>query len=149
MKSFLSFLAVVLVSLACSETRLPTETEFQVQPRFEIGVVQGGCPSPFVLHFFGEEAIDEEGLDADRNGDRLACYLVTHVTDTEVFRTWTDNHIPMDQIGGCPNGFELSFATIVDRSGDRDRNADGFVCSRLSGNGEWIAIDNNHRPQGT
>lgn len=144
MKPIIAGLAVaLLVAAACSDSPLPTETELQLQPHFTL-IVHGGCPEPFTLAAIS----DADGLAADRNGDGLACYLTHSRTDGEletVFGTsWTDNNAPLNQIGGCPNGFDLEFLTKGDAI-DRDANGDGFVCTRLSGNGSTIVIDNNHR----
>ena len=64
-----------------------------------------------------------------------------------IFRTWTDNNVPLSQIGGCPNGFTLIPAKSMDpKYADVDRNGDGLACSRITGNGGTIIIDNNSAP---
>lgn len=146
MKALLTAVAVALVAVACSESILPTAPEIGLHPRFEIGVQEGRCPTPFTLA--GGIAIDPHlrfDPDVDRNGDGFACYLVTHVTDDEVFRTWTDNNLPLNQIGGCPNSFDLILINWEIIGPTSDINADGRVCIRINGNGTRIVIDNNHR----
>jgi hypothetical protein len=146
MKPLLAAVALALVAVACSESVLPTETEFGLQPRFEIGVQEGSCPTPFTLA--GGIAIDPDlrfDPEVDRNRDGFACYLETHVAENEVFRTWTDNNIPFSQIGGCPNSFDLILINWETIGRTSDLNGDGRVCTRVGGNGSTIVIDNNHR----
>lgn len=145
MKPVIAFLAVALVAAACSEAALPTKVEFGVQPHFEIGVQEGSCPIPFTLAFVALPGHDPDGGAADRNGDGFACYLVTHVTESAVFRTWTDNNVPVNQIGACPNGFDLIRKFLETTGHDSDVNGDGWICTRVNGNGGTIEIDNNHR----
>lgn len=144
MKLVLTVAAVAFVAAACSESILPTEPEIVLSPRFELAIVQGGCPPPFTL----ASVYTGDGATADRNGDGLACYLTHGRTDGDVETifgiTWTDNNVPLSQIGGCPNAFDLRFLSKGEGS-DRDTNGDGLVCTRLSGNGGTIIIDNNHR----
>jgi hypothetical protein len=142
-KLLVAFLAVaVLVAAACSESTLPTETKLELQPHFAT-VMQGGCPAPFTLTIYVEADIDAAA--ADRNGDGFACYLLDQ-QDAMIFRTWTDNNLPLSQIGGCPNGFDIaqSGMTWMDTF---DRNGDFLVCTRTTSNGSTIVIDNNNPNQ--
>lgn len=146
MKPLVGLLAVgLIVAAACSESALPTATRFGLKPRFELAVLQGGCPTPFTLG----SIYDGDGAAVDRNGDGLACYLRHTRTDGDfesVFGiTWTDNNVPLSQIGGCPNGFDLRYLIAIDDYGERDVNGDRLVCTKVSGNGSTIVIDNNHR----
>jgi hypothetical protein len=139
MKPLVALLAVaLLVAAACSESALPTETRLGLQPRFEM--VQGGCPNPFTLT---SGMLDADGQAADRNGDGIACYL----TENEIVVSWTDNNVPLSQIGGCPNGFVLVMWKSMDAN-NVDRNGDGLACSRTNGTGSTIVIDNNTHTQG-
>jgi hypothetical protein len=124
-----------LVAAACSESALPTETKSGPQPHLASATL-AGCPNPFTL----TETLDADGQAADRNGDGVACYLV----ENEIIVSWTDNNVPMGQIGGCPNGFTPGYAKSMDpKYADVDRNGDGLACSRITGNGGTILIDNN------
>jgi hypothetical protein len=135
-KSIVAFLAVaVLVAAACSESTLPTESKLGVQPHLA-SVVLGGCPNPFTAI----DMLDVDGQAADRNGDGVACSL----TENGIIVSWVDNNVPLSQIGGCPNGFTFTYAKSMDpKYADVDRNGDGFACSRITGNGATIMIDNN------
>lgn len=137
-KRLAAFLAVILfVAAACSESRLPTETKLGVQQHLANALL-GGCPSSFTPG----EMLDTDGQAADQNADGIACYLA----DNGVIVSWTDNNVPLSQIGGCPNGFTFTYAQIMDpKYADVDRNGDGFACSRITGNGSTILIDNNVR----
>jgi hypothetical protein len=97
----------------------------------------GGCPNPFTL----SETLDANGQAADRNADGVAYSL----TDNGTVVSWTDNSLPSSQIGGCPNRFTFDYAknVVPMHTTDVDRNGDGFACSRTTGNGSTIVIDNN------
>lgn len=144
MKLLLTVVAVALITAACSESPLPTEPQMRLQPRLELAVVHGGCPSPFELG-----STDADGAAVDHNGDGLACYLRHTRTDGDMVivfgTTWTDNNVPLSQVGGCPNSFDLRFLDKIDEYNERDVNGDHLVCTKLSGNGNTIVIDNNHR----
>jgi hypothetical protein len=135
--SLVAFLAVaVLVAAACSESTLPTETKSGGQTHLA-SVVLGGCPNPFTAI----DILDVDGQAADRNGDGVACSL----TENGIIVSWVDNNVPLSQIGGCPNGFTFIYAKSMDpKYADVDRNGDGFACSRITGNGDTIIIDNNN-----
>lgn len=149
MKPHVALIAsALLVAAACSESALPTQTHLGLQPHFEIGLQQGGCPTPFTLASSIKQ-LSQEIEEADANGDGFACYLVTHVTETEVFRTWTDNNTPFTQIAGCPNEFDFVRIDFETTGHSTDANGDGWICTRVSGNGSTIEIDNNHRTRGT
>ena len=133
MKLLVVSLAVALVATtACSDAAVPTELNLKAQ----FTAVQGGCPSPFTLIGIAappaEEAPPKSGenvpvdpaVAADRNGDHLVC-VMTDRQDDQTIRVWIDNNVPLSQIGGCPNGFELTGAPayfpgrpIVDINGD-------------------------------
>jgi hypothetical protein len=131
---------VVLVAIGCSDSTLATETKLEPQPHLR-SVVEGGCPNPFTpINMLGSD-----GQAADRNADGIACYLV----ENGIIVSWTDNDVPLSQIGGCPNGFTFTYAKSMDpKYADVDHNGDGFACSRLTGNGSTLLIDNNDRPLG-
>jgi hypothetical protein len=133
----IAFLAVaVLVAAACSESTLPTESKLGTQPHVA-SVLLGGCPNPFTAI----DMLDVDGQAADRNGDGVACSL----TENGMIVTWVDNNVPLTQIGGCPNGFTFIYAKSMDpKYADVDRNGDGFACSRITGSGATIIIDNNN-----
>jgi hypothetical protein len=135
-KSLVAFLtAAVIVAAACSESTMPTETKLGVHPNLA-SVVLGGCPNPFTVGM-----LDADGQAADRNGDGVACSL----TENGIIVSWVDNNVPLSQIGGCPNGFMFIYAKSMDpKYADVDRNGDGFACSRITGNGDTIIIDNNN-----
>ncbi|HEY8833147.1 MAG TPA: hypothetical protein VIM21_11655 [Gemmatimonadaceae bacterium] len=119
---------------------MPTETKLGPQPRLA-SVVEGGCPNSFTA----DGMLGSDGQAADRNGDGIACYLV----ENDVIVSWTDNNVPLSQIGGCPNGFTLTYAKNMDpKYADVDHNGDGFACSRITGNGSTLLIDNNDRASG-
>lgn len=134
-KRLAAFLAVMLfVAAACSESRLPTETKSGVQSHLASSLL-GGCPNAFTPG----ETLDTDGQAADQNADGIACYLADGV-----IVSWTDNNVPLSQIGGCPNAFTFTYAKTMDpKYADVDRNGDGFACSRITGNGSTILIDNN------
>ncbi len=100
----------------------------------------GGCPRPFTLaSMIGGNA---DALAADRNVDGYACYLTEH----EIVVTWTDNNVPLSQLGGCPNAFILGSIPMHEEGADTgDANGDGLICTRIAGNGSTIVLDNNHR----
>jgi hypothetical protein len=129
----------VLVVAACTESPLPTESWSELKPR--LGAALGECASPFVL----SGASDADAQAADKNGDGYACYL-TDRQDEKIILIWTDNNVPLSQLGGCPNGFVLMKAPAT-KPGDEtdDRNGDGYVCTRTASNGSTLTIDNTHR----
>src|SRR5688500_18607894 len=115
MKPLSASFAVALIAVACSDSTLPTEYHWRLEAHSELGVQEGSCPGPFILASYYMKGSDPEAEEADANVDGYACYLVTHETETHIFRTWTDNNVPFSQIGGCPNNFEL----VVDRKSTR------------------------------
>lgn len=148
MKPFVAFLAgALVVAAACSEARLPIEPKSPPQAGFEFGVLQGRCPNAFTLVYL-IVAEFSEGREADRNADGYACYLGTDPRTFDTHQIWTDNNVPLSQIGGCPNTFtliHLNEIEIIDGShGNGDANGDGLICIKSGGNGQ-IIIDNNHR----
>ncbi len=141
MKLLVALLASALVvAAACSESALPTAASPGLQLRPD-AVVMGGCPTPFTLA--GMIVGNADARAADNNGDGYACYL----TERETVVAWTDNNVPLSQIGGCPNGFNLVGVPMHEEGANTgDANGDGLICTRTAGNGSTIVLDNNHRP---
>ncbi len=139
MKLLAALLAsTLLVAAACSES-VPTAANPGL-PLLD-AVVRGGCPTPFTLA--GMIGGNADALAADNNGDGYACSL----TERETVVAWTDNNVPLSQIGGCPNGFTLVGVPMHEEGADTgDANGDEMICTRTAGNGSTIVLDNKHRP---
>src|SRR5687768_7184688 len=131
--------ALVLLSIAaCSEFVLPSESITELRPHFD--VLRGGCPAPFTIIDIPLEEAPKAGtpvspaVAADRNGDRAACYL-TDQQDGKTIIVWIDNNVPLSQLGGCPNTFELAVAPSAEEGQPvGDDNGDGLICTKTTGN---------------
>ena len=125
-----SALLAVLITAACE---LGTPASPLESPNLEVTYNGLVCPADFTLQFR-----KIAGIPPDRNMDGAICFKVVAASETKKGKTIRiDNSVPGD-IGGCPDGFLLTFT----KDSPADRNGDFLICVKKLDSGETIEIDN-------